>query len=581
MLTSRRYLALLLTVFSLGALAAAPTVAGGYSNGQLPSSALAPIRGSNPSLVYLARDGASAAWNTMRICSTASGVDLYTGGDGAYRSLYEQQQRYAEYQNGTGNLAAWPGTSNHGYGHAVDNDLVRMVTWINAHGGEFGWSWGEAPSEWWHVTYYGHFHRPDPGPNVASPILVHGSGGTCQQRAIDEARGRLGLTTGRPFTSNMTDAVKAFQFAHRIPRTGVINARTWDALRGSTRAVKNPAVLRVHSPPFSGQDVAAYQGLINARLKDVRNPHLVKVDGFFGPSTAAALRYLQGYWWRIPKTGMTTATTRAKLKVPLVRHPPAKPGNLSEGVNQPSTKPKHGPAPKVVHRGPMYGADTSEHNGPVNFTAARKRVEFVILRATWTGSSVGQLHVDAQLSNQNCAQARGAGLKLGFYSYDIAGKGGSAERSADFYTSTIWNMPACRFRIGDMLPSHDMEDGNGNIAAAWSRAWRQRVQHNIEYGLHHRYGPVIEYGGSFVRDINPADPGLQSPLWMPGYGNDDGNGLSTYWKGYYTPAAWRARGWWIAIYQYWSQGRWTASGGDVDFNVVENADYWLPKLLIH
>src|SRR5207249_1825641 len=99
--------------------------------------------------------------------------------------------------------------------------------------------------EWWHVTDWHpeNWHRPDPGPDAANPRLSHGSGGLCQQFSVDDARHRLGLATGRPFTTNMVAAVKAFQFAHRIPRSGVIDGRTWAALRGVTRSTHHTGIL--------------------------------------------------------------------------------------------------------------------------------------------------------------------------------------------------------------------------------------------------------------------------------------------------------------------------------------------------
>jgi len=60
------------------------------------------------------------------------------------------------FQAGKGNLAARPGTSNHGFGNAVDlADPPSMRRVVDGFGGPYGWHWGEAPSESWHVTYRG------------------------------------------------------------------------------------------------------------------------------------------------------------------------------------------------------------------------------------------------------------------------------------------------------------------------------------------------------------------------------------------------------------------------------------------
>lgn len=47
---------------------------------------------------------------------------------------------------------AKPGTSNHGFGEAVDMD-PEGKTWIEQNGLTYGWCHGEAPEEPWHFTY--------------------------------------------------------------------------------------------------------------------------------------------------------------------------------------------------------------------------------------------------------------------------------------------------------------------------------------------------------------------------------------------------------------------------------------------
>ncbi len=75
----------------------------------------------------------------------------------SYRTFAEQQYFWDLYQSGRGNLAAKPGTSNHGLGRAIDlADPRTMRRVVDRYGKPFGWQWGEAPSESWHVTYRGH-----------------------------------------------------------------------------------------------------------------------------------------------------------------------------------------------------------------------------------------------------------------------------------------------------------------------------------------------------------------------------------------------------------------------------------------
>lgn len=51
--------------------------------------------------------------------------------------------------------AAYPGTSNHGWGKAIDVFPTSAQTWIKSNGEKFGWSWAEGRSvgEPWHFTY--------------------------------------------------------------------------------------------------------------------------------------------------------------------------------------------------------------------------------------------------------------------------------------------------------------------------------------------------------------------------------------------------------------------------------------------
>lgn len=79
-----------------------------------------------------------------------------------YRSLATQQQYWSDWQAGKpgAHHAAYPGTSNHGFGRAADFassiDLFDSAEhqWMVANAPTYGWHWGEAPDEAWHFTYY-------------------------------------------------------------------------------------------------------------------------------------------------------------------------------------------------------------------------------------------------------------------------------------------------------------------------------------------------------------------------------------------------------------------------------------------
>jgi len=48
-----------------------------------------------------------------------------------------------------------PGTSNHGWGRAIDMYPKNVQQWIKSNGTKYGWCWGEAKSEPWHFTFCG------------------------------------------------------------------------------------------------------------------------------------------------------------------------------------------------------------------------------------------------------------------------------------------------------------------------------------------------------------------------------------------------------------------------------------------
>lgn len=82
------------------------------------------------------------------------GLPIFGNVISSFRTREQQQRLWNAYQNGTGNLAAKPGTSNHETGHAVDissgflsaNPNLRQ--WLLQH----GWT-NDVPGEPWHWQY--------------------------------------------------------------------------------------------------------------------------------------------------------------------------------------------------------------------------------------------------------------------------------------------------------------------------------------------------------------------------------------------------------------------------------------------
>lgn len=119
-----------------------------YGNGRIPAQALTSIGvGDN----RLSRDAAEA-FVRMRSDAAAAGVQI--GVSDSYRSYDEQValvQREGLYSKG--GLAASPGTSNHGWGLAVDLDIdARAYDWLAKNGARYGFV-EDTPREPWHWGY--------------------------------------------------------------------------------------------------------------------------------------------------------------------------------------------------------------------------------------------------------------------------------------------------------------------------------------------------------------------------------------------------------------------------------------------
>ncbi len=133
-----------------GTLAAFPTSGGAspkghYQNGLLPESALVPIGGG-----HKLWPSAAEAFLRMRAAALADGVAI-TVSD-SYRPLKDQISCVAEkglYSHG--GLCARPGTSNHGWGLAVDVGGGPQRAWLRTNGHRFGFK--TIPREPWHWEY--------------------------------------------------------------------------------------------------------------------------------------------------------------------------------------------------------------------------------------------------------------------------------------------------------------------------------------------------------------------------------------------------------------------------------------------
>lgn len=100
---------------------------------------------------------AALTWNAMRADYVAAGGRpeefVPAGPNSSARGLPAQRHFYANQPP----PAAVPGTSNHGWGLAVDVLTRAAAAWIMRNGRRYGWSWdeGQRVGEWWHFRYVG------------------------------------------------------------------------------------------------------------------------------------------------------------------------------------------------------------------------------------------------------------------------------------------------------------------------------------------------------------------------------------------------------------------------------------------
>lgn len=124
---------------------------GGFENGRIPENELVEISGGG-----MLESSAATAWERMREAAAEEGVTLTpSSAHDTYRPLTVQQRLAGEKPN----LAAEPGTSNHGWARAVDVSPEGRE-WVQENGERFGWVWPDwarpdRKDEPWHFEFRG------------------------------------------------------------------------------------------------------------------------------------------------------------------------------------------------------------------------------------------------------------------------------------------------------------------------------------------------------------------------------------------------------------------------------------------
>lgn len=214
------------------------------SNGQLSSADLAPIWNG----MRLQKD-AARSFNAMD-AEAVERFGRHIGVNDAYRILGARGDYHAgrwsqwaawERHLAGGNLAAFPGTSNHGLGLAVDLSPDGIMI-VNAIGSKYGWAkrWSDAPSENWHFKYRSGVWSGKLTTTqrlALDPLNLNDKSDIVRSVQIYLRRGHYlprdfaiprNIGTYGPKT---VDAVKRFQHHLKINADGVVGPKTFAALR--------------------------------------------------------------------------------------------------------------------------------------------------------------------------------------------------------------------------------------------------------------------------------------------------------------------------------------------------------------
>lgn len=158
-----------------------------------------------------------------------------TGSMSSYRTLSQQQYLYNLYRQGRGNLAAYPGSSNHGWGLAIDLQTQQMRSIINQIGEKYGFAkrWSDAPSEWWHIKWKAGVYRAVLSPPYGHRTLKPGAKGkeVLTLKRLLHKRGSKGF---KRFTlvygPDCVAAVQRVQKKHGLRADGIVGPKTWKLL---------------------------------------------------------------------------------------------------------------------------------------------------------------------------------------------------------------------------------------------------------------------------------------------------------------------------------------------------------------
>lgn len=167
------------------------------------------------------------------------GVTLVpTGSMSSYRTLAQQEflWNHSAHPHDT-NWVAYPGTSNHGWGLAVDLATTRMRQIVDQIGEKYGFAkkWSDAPKEWWHIKWKpGNYHAVN---NPPYPVLktlkpwARGKAVLLLKKKMHK-HGLTNFTVNTPvYGPAAVAAIKRLQKAHGLHADGIVGPKTWALLK--------------------------------------------------------------------------------------------------------------------------------------------------------------------------------------------------------------------------------------------------------------------------------------------------------------------------------------------------------------
>lgn len=294
------------------------------SNGRLPSSSLASTQIGG----RLRKDAAASADRLALAFYLHFGKPLVVSGPlSTYRSYAEQVATKKKY----GSFAAAPGTSNHGLGKAVDfgsgiaDDNSAAHRWMEQNAGAYGWEnplWArnanrnDGEYEPWHWEYNPAKDRRKNADYIRKPGLgwtgLGHSGAKVReiqtlhnQRVMDKDH----IKVDGKFGYGTAVAIYKFQKARGLKPTGTVGITTMNRLKNKPAKINTRPWIFLRKDTNKHADTERLQTFLNT-LPGVS----IKVDGFYGERTEAAVKKFQRLVGLVPETGNVNAKTKRALE---------------------------------------------------------------------------------------------------------------------------------------------------------------------------------------------------------------------------------------------------------------------------